>query len=174
MDLNVGWSLDGFEDLDASVNIEDTDNIEEFLNHVGSAEFESRISGQVGTVGHQELPNVCLNAVLRDIVSFDEAVCNVKGGSKVIVEREEECAKISDSAVACSVPHSNKKVRCKVMKQKSMAELGGPLSRGVLKSMRKVKRSSLLRLVTPINTLHSKFLTIPTPYEETPHTMTTH
>ena len=43
MDLNVGWSLDGFEDLDASVNIEDTDNIEEFLNHVGSAEFESRI-----------------------------------------------------------------------------------------------------------------------------------
>ncbi|CAI8618062.1 unnamed protein product [Vicia faba] len=103
------------------------------------------LNNQVGTVGHQELPNVCLNVVLRDIVSFDEAVCNVKDGSKVIVEREEECAKLSDSAVACSVPHSNKKVRCKVMKQKSMAELGGPLSRGVLKSMRKVKRSSLLR-----------------------------
>ena len=80
-------------------------------------------------------------------MSFDEAVCNVKGGSKVIVEREEECAKISDSAVACSVPHSNKKVRCKVMKQKSMAEVGGPLSRGVLKSMRKVKRKKSIAVI---------------------------
>lgn len=29
-------------------------------------------------------------------------------------------------------------------------------------------------LVTPINTLHTKFLTNQIPYEETPHTMTTY